>query len=238
MTTYEIIFRLLMAIVIAGGIGYERESRNRPAGFRTHILVCVGAAVIAMIQIQAVDDSLKKVIENPILASAVKSDVGRMGAQVVSGIGFLGAGAIIHEKGSIKGLTTAASLWVVACIGLAVGMGYYVLAILSGVSVIAILGILKRFESKFLYKGKIIKIEIQYDDEKLQSQVLNDYFSRKKIKIKNIEYSIEDEDEESEDYNPHIKTSLYTILAPKYIKSGELLHDIMENDFIMKVSVL
>ena len=83
MTTYEIIFRLLMAIVIAGGIGYERESRNRPAGFRTHILVCVGAAVIAMIQIQAVDDSLKKVIENPMLASAVKSDVGRMGAQVV-----------------------------------------------------------------------------------------------------------------------------------------------------------
>ncbi|PPK48108.1 MgtC/SapB family protein [Clostridium algidicarnis] len=238
MTTYEIIFRLLMAIVIAGGIGYERESRNRPAGFRTHILVCVGAAVIAMIQIQAVDDSLKKVIENPILASAVKSDVGRMGAQVVSGIGFLGAGAIIHEKGSIKGLTTAASLWVVACIGLAVGMGYYVLAILSGVSVIAILGILKRFESKFLYKGKIMKIEIQYDDEKFQVQVLNDYFNRKKIKIKNIEYSIEDEDEESEDYNHHIKTSLYTILVPKYIKSGEVLHDIMGNDFIIKVSVL
>ncbi|MBB6698365.1 MgtC/SapB family protein [Clostridium algidicarnis] len=238
MTTYEIIFRLLMAIVIAGGIGYERESRNRPAGFRTHILVCVGAAVIAMIQIQAVDDSLKKVIENPMLASAVKSDVGRMGAQVVSGIGFLGAGAIIHEKGSIKGLTTAASLWVVACIGLAVGMGYYVLAILSGVSVIAILGILKRFESKFLYKGKIMKIEIQYDDEKFQVQVLNDYFNRKKIKIKNIEYSIEDEDEELEDYNPHIKTSLYTILVPKYIKSGEVLHDIMGNDFIIKVSVL
>jgi len=227
-----------MAIVIAGGIGYERESRNRPAGFRTHILVCVGAAVIAMIQIQAVDDSLKKVIENPMLASAVKSDVGRMGAQVVSGIGFLGAGAIIHEKGSIKGLTTAASLWVVACIGLAVGMGYYVLAILSGVSVIAILGILKRFESKFLYKGKIMKIEIQYDDEKFQVQVLNDYFNRKKIKIKNIEYSIEDEDEESEDYNHHIKTSLYTILVPKYIKSGEVLHDIMGNDFIIKVSVL
>ncbi|MBU3219578.1 MgtC/SapB family protein [Clostridium algidicarnis] len=237
MTTYEIIFRLLMAIVIAGGIGYERESRNRPAGFRTHILVCVGAAVISMIQIHAMEDSLKRVIENPILASAVKSDVGRMGAQVVSGIGFLGAGAIIHEKGSIKGLTTAASLWVVACIGLAVGMGYYVLAMLSGVSVIAILGILKRFESKFLYKGKIMKIEIQYD-EKFQSQVLNDYFSRKKIKIKNIEYSIEDEDEEAEDYNPHIKTSLYTILAPRYIKSGELLHDIMENEFIMKVSVL
>lgn len=238
MTTYEIIFRLLMAIVIAGGIGYERESRNRPAGFRTHILVCVGAAVIAMIQIKAVDDSLKKVIENPILASAVKSDVGRMGAQVISGIGFLGAGAIIHEKGSIKGLTTAASLWVVACIGLAVGMGYYVLAILSGVSVIAILGILKRFESKFLYKGKIMKIEIQYDDEKLQTQVLNDYFNRKKIKIKNIEYSIEDEDEELEDYNPHIKTSLYTILVPRYMKSGEVLHDIMGNDFIIKVSIL
>ena len=83
-----------------------------------------------------------------------------------------------------------------------------------------------------------MKIEIQYDDEKFQVQVLNDYFNRKKIKIKNIEYSIEDEDEESEDYNHHIKTSLYTILVPKYIKSGEVLHDIMGNDFIIKVSVL
>ncbi|MBU5592841.1 MgtC/SapB family protein [Clostridium sp. MSJ-4] len=238
MKVHEVIFRLLIAIVIAGAIGYERESRNRPAGFRTHILVCVGAAVISMIQIHAVEDALKRIIENPLLTNALKADVGRMGAQVVSGIGFLGAGAIIHEKGSIRGLTTAASLWVVACIGLAIGMGYYVLAILSGISVVIVLGILKRFESKFLYKGKLMKIEIQYDNQKVVTEVLDNYFNRRKIKIKNIEYSIDDEDDDTTNDNTHIKTSLYTILAPKYVKSGELLHDLMENEFIIKVSVL
>ena len=98
MDNYQIIVRLLLAIVIGGAIGYERQYKNRPAGFRTHILVCVGAAVVSMMQLHIVEESLQLVLENPILASAVKADSGRMPAQVITGIGFLGAGTIMHEK--------------------------------------------------------------------------------------------------------------------------------------------
>ncbi len=81
---------------------------------------------------------------------AIKVDIGRLGAQVITGVGFLGAGTIIHDKGSIKGLTTAASIWTVACIGLAVGLGYYTLTILSTICVFIVLVFLKTFEESFL----------------------------------------------------------------------------------------
>ncbi len=124
MDTGNILIRIIMAIVIGGFIGYEREMRNRPAGFVTHTLVCVGACVVSLIQIQMVQDTILIINENPSMASALKADVGRIVAQVVTGVGFLGAGTIIFDKGSVKGLTTATTLWVVACIGLAIGLGY------------------------------------------------------------------------------------------------------------------
>ena len=116
-----------------------------------------------------------------------------MGAQVVSGIGFLGAGAIIHQKGSVKGLTTAASLWVVACIGLAVGLGYYSLGILSTIVVVIVLVSLKKFESKFLDKSNLVKIEIVYLDKQGMVQNVENYFESKNIKVKNIEFILEEE---------------------------------------------
>ena len=129
MSIIEIIIRLLLAVLIGGLVGYEREYKNKTAGFRTHILVCVGATVTSMIQMISIQDSIRLVQENPILKDILGTDIGRLGAQVITGVGFLGAGAIIRDKGAIKGLTTAASLWVVACIGLAVGLGYYSLSI-------------------------------------------------------------------------------------------------------------
>ncbi|MEW6227795.1 MAG: MgtC/SapB family protein, partial [Bacillota bacterium] len=111
----EIIFRLVLAMMFGGFIGLERESHKRPAGFRTHILVCVGSALVMMISQYAFVN----------FARTTEYDPGRIAAQVVSGIGFLGAGTILREGPTIKGLTTAASLWVVAGIGLAVGTGFY-----------------------------------------------------------------------------------------------------------------
>ncbi|MDF2674581.1 MAG: methyltransferase [Clostridiales bacterium] len=148
----QIVLRLGLALIIGGAIGYEREFKNRPAGFRTHILVCIGATVISMIQEDSVIKTSEIILTNPILESALKADIGRMGAQVISGVGFLGAGTIMHQKGSIKGLTTAASLWVVACLGLAIGMGQYTLSVLSGITVVLVLVGLKQFEPKFLDK--------------------------------------------------------------------------------------
>ncbi len=111
MLKYEIVLRLSLAFIIGFFVGFEREHRHRPAGIKTHVLVCIGAALISILQSKMVDDIIAQVAEKPELAAVLKSDYGRLGAQVISGIGFLGAGTILRTKGSIKGLTTAATLW-------------------------------------------------------------------------------------------------------------------------------
>ena len=117
--------RFLLCIICGGVIGFERERKHRAAGFRTHILVCTGAAVTML-----TGQYIFTVLTNT-------SDPARIGAQVISGIGFLGAGTIITTKTSrIKGLTTAAALWAAACIGIAIGIGFYEVAILATFTVL------------------------------------------------------------------------------------------------------
>lgn len=235
MNVYEVIIRLLLATIVGGLIGYEREYKNRPAGFRTHILVCVGASVISMIQLYNIDQTVTIILEHPELASALKADIGRIGAQVISGIGFLGAGTIIHQKGSVKGLTTAASLWVVACIGLAVGLGYYTLSILSTVAVVIVLVSLKKFESRFMDKSSLIKIEIVYLDKKEMIQKIDNYFQGKNIKIKNIEFIIE---EEIEECKANYGRSLYSIVVPRYVGKEEIIKDLALMEEVIKVTII
>ncbi len=127
---YELvyIFRLVMALILGGLIGMERQwkkgSHLTPAGFRTHILVTVGACIFTLASI-----SMPMITENMGGGIVNNADPGRIAAQVVSGIGFIGAGAILQSKGRIRGLTTAASLWVAAAIGLSVGTGLYLTSI-------------------------------------------------------------------------------------------------------------
>lgn len=109
--------RLLIAALLGGMVGIERGSGDRPAGFRTHILVCVGSALFMLVSIYGID-GVQADVES-------RRDSSRIASQVVSGIGFLGAGTILHEGLTIRGLTTAASLWIVSAIGLAVGSGMY-----------------------------------------------------------------------------------------------------------------
>lgn len=161
MSRYEILLRFVLSIIVGGLIGYEREYQNRPAGFITNILVCVGASIIAMIQILIVQDSINMLLGNPDLANSLKVDSGRLVSQVVSGVGFLGAGAILHNKGSVTGLTTAATLWVVACIGIAIGMGYYFLSIISAIGVFCVLVILRKVKFKIQRKATNKQIEKQ-----------------------------------------------------------------------------
>ena len=125
LTVQEITIRLVLSMIFSGLIGFEREKSNSSAGLRTHILVGMGSTIVALIQIQ----TLAMVSEiNPELKISV--DAVRLIAQVVSGIGFLGAGTIIVTKRSVMGLTTAASVWGVSSIGLALGMGYYDICLL------------------------------------------------------------------------------------------------------------
>ncbi len=146
MTIIDILLRTVVAIVFGAVVGREREIHHRPAGIRTHALVCLGATVIAMIQVELVNSSVNLIVDHPELSGSLAVNSGRIVAQVVSGIGFLGAGTIIINKGSISGLTTAASLWVVGCIGIAIGYGYYRIALVTGISVPIVLVGLKQLE--------------------------------------------------------------------------------------------
>jgi putative Mg2+ transporter-C (MgtC) family protein len=121
----EVVLRVVLAAVLGGAVGAEREIREREAGFRTHLLVSVGAALFTLVSAYAWDDFGFS------LESGVTLDPTRISAQIVTGIGFLGAGAIIRQGLSVRGLTTAATLWVVAAIGLASGAGYYWAAVVT-----------------------------------------------------------------------------------------------------------
>ena len=138
----EPVLRLLLAAALGGFIGLEREASGKPAGFRTNLLICVGAALITQLSISIAADAT--------LPGGFRSDPGRISAQIVSGIGFLGAGTILHARGSVTGLTTAATLWVVAAIGMAVGAEAYVQALAATGLVLLALMILGRFEDHLL----------------------------------------------------------------------------------------
>ena len=144
----EIVIRLVLAVIVGGIIGYERERQQRAAGFRTHILVCLGATIISLLQIDIGNKAIAMIEVNKELSEVIKIDYGRLGAQVITGVGFIGAGAIIHTKGNIKGLTTAATLWVVACLGLSIGMGEYYISIFGAIIIVVTLVFLKRIENK------------------------------------------------------------------------------------------
>ena len=143
--------RLVVALILGGLVGYEREHSHRPAGFRTHILVSVGAALVMLTG------------EFVARAQGANStiDPTRLGAQVVSGIGFLGAGTIIRNGSSVKGLTTAASLWAVACIGLAAGSGFYPGAILAALLTFVVLIALKILDRRVAQKRGHTTLEIR-----------------------------------------------------------------------------
>lgn len=176
MSTYEIIFRLILACILGGLIGMERESLSRPAGFRTYTLVCVGSALAMVVSIDMYYQFYK----------TVNADPGRIAAQVVSGIGFLGAGTIMREGATVRGLTTAAGLWVVACIGLAVGAGLYVPAIITTILILFVLIYFIKFEHQItgmrLYKGIVMVV----DDEPGQVGVIGSLLGDMGVLIKNI----------------------------------------------------
>ena len=149
---FSVTFRLFLAVVFGGIIGLERGATKHPAGFRTHILVCVGAA-LAMLTNQYIYATMTNI-----------ADPSRMGAQVITGVGFLGVGTIMVTGGQkIKGLTTAAGLWASACIGLALGIGFYSGAIIAGVLVFASLKFLRGIENYFYDLSRVMDLYVELD---------------------------------------------------------------------------
>jgi putative Mg2+ transporter-C (MgtC) family protein len=147
---WSIIVRLVISVLIGGIIGLERAFKHRAAGFRTHILVCVGATV-AMLTNEYI---------NTVTGTG---DGARLGAQVISGIGFLGAGTIMFtSRNQVKGLTTAAGLWACACLGLAIGVGFYTLAVIASIIVIGVFSLLPTIEKGMTLKSKRFTIHIEF----------------------------------------------------------------------------
>ncbi len=152
-TTVSVLFRLFIAVMCGGVIGIEREHKRRPAGFRTHILICLGASMTTLTsQFLFYDMNLY-------------TDIGRLGAQVVAGIGFIGAGAIIVTKRrQVKGLTTAAGLWTCAIIGLAIGAGYYEAAVIATFIIVVAEIFFVKFEYWVLVNSRNLNIYVEYED--------------------------------------------------------------------------
>jgi len=144
-TYYEIIIRLVLAVLLGGVVGFERESHRRPAGFRTHILVCVGSALVMMVSAYGFTDFQGYLV-----------DPSRIAAQVVTGVGFLGAGTILRHGSTITGLTTAASIWIVSGIGLAIGIGFYLGAVVATLMALVSLVMLRSIEGP-LTRAKQLK---------------------------------------------------------------------------------
>lgn len=212
----EIIIRLLIAMFIGGVIGFERQYANRPAGLRTHIMVCMGATIIALIQVEIAMIALKDAQTYPALAGVVRSDQGRLIAQVVSGIGFLGAGTIIVTKQAVTGLTTAASLWAVAGVGIAVGMGYYAIAICGFVCIFFALTLIKRI----IHVPSRKKLEIHYIHREETKEFITDYFTQHGIEIEDVNFDVSFE----QDYR--IYTNVYTVDLPKNMSYTDVIEDL------------
>lgn len=152
---YALLFKMALATITAGAIGLERRRKRRPAGFRTHILVCVGA-VLAMTTGMYIGE---------IFAGWSKLDVTRLGAQVINGIGFLGAGTIMVTKHQqVKGLTTAAGLWASACMGLAIGAGYFECAVLACVFIYATITVLNNVDKLFSAHSQNMNLNVIVKD--------------------------------------------------------------------------
>jgi len=162
LTFGSVILRLVLAVVLGGIIGLEREQRGRAAGFRTYILVCLGATMAMMVN-QYLDYMLMEVW-NPALNLTTRTDASRLGAQVINGVGFLGAGTIlVTKKQQIKGLTTAAGLWAAACMGLSIGAGFYACAITCLILIFVIITVFPRIEYSIMHTARNINVFIEFN---------------------------------------------------------------------------
>lgn len=151
LTEQAVVLRILLAIIFGGALGLERTRKRRAAGFRTHILVCIGATLVMMTG-QFIHENIGG------------SDPARLGAQVISGIGFLGAGTILVTGAhQIKGLTTAAALWTSACMGLAIGIGFYFGALVMCIANLAVMTLFNLVQERYVSRSNYIRLYVIFE---------------------------------------------------------------------------
>lgn len=158
-TPLSVLVRIVVAVIVGGLLGLERGLKNRPAGMRTYMLVCVGSCII--------------MLTNQYVVQILGGEPTRLAAQIVSGIGFLGAGTIIvTRRNQIKGLTTAAGLWSGAGVGIALGIGFYEAALIGGFAIFSVMTLLQKMDNRMHRKTKTVEVYIEVNDELTLGQLM------------------------------------------------------------------
>ncbi len=230
LTVWEMVIRLIASIVVGGIVGLEREIKSRPAGMKTHILVCVGATLLALIQEELTWQAIEFAKNNPKLIGTLSSDEARLTAQIVSGVGFLGAGTIIMNKQSVTGLTTAASLWAVAGIGIALGMGMYYIAAGSLICIMLALTAI----TYFLPIPNILHLYVELEHGDDTHFFIHKHMRNKGITVENTELSVE---RKNSDTNRRY-SMIYTLSCPRDTDENEMLVDLSKNENIRKLRIV
>jgi putative Mg2+ transporter-C (MgtC) family protein len=219
LTYLSIALRIAAAFVMGGALGWERERRSRAAGLRTYMLVCVGACIIML-----TNQYIYQVFHT--------GDPVRMGAQVVSGIGFLGAGTIVVTKqNQIKGLTTAAGLWAAAAVGLALGIGFYEAAFVGGLLIFLILTAMHTLDSHIRKNAQRMAIYAEVDNHINVSQIA------RAIRALGVEITSIQLDEEHVP-SEHVRAFLIVIRKNKKIKREDLFNDIQKIEGVIYIEEL
>lgn len=220
LTNREIFLRLILSMIFSGLIGYERDKNNSSAGLKTHILVSMGATIISLIQVDTIYQVATMNVD-----SKVRVDAVRLIAQVVSGIGFLGAGTIMTTKRSIVGLTTAASIWGVSGIGLALGMGYYQISLIGSILMFSVLIFFKKF---FIVHGpEQVLLKFIYS-ERTENKI--------KSALKDIDPGYEILRMNTDVYNDTlIKTYIFRLKLKHNIKFNEIANELSKIDRVMSI---
>ncbi len=217
--TVSVLIRLLLAVICGGLIGIERGRKRRPAGFRTHMLVCLGSAVTML-------------ISQHLWLEGYTTDLARLGAQVVSGIGFLGAGTIlVTGRHQIKGLTTAAGLWASASIGLAIGAGFYVGAVFAFAFVLLTITLLSRLEARLIASARNMNLYIEYADSETLGRVIDS--------VKKLEVRIYDVEITKNRATEGISTgAILSLRLPKALPHAVVMAEIASSDGVKGVEEL
>lgn len=204
----QIILRVLVGAVLGAAVGLERERQDQPAGLRTHMILVIGATLAMVLSV-----NLGYLFARP----GTPADPARLAAQVISGIGFLGAGAILRYGFTVKGLTTATSLWTMAIVGMAVGAGYYLIGVVTTVMILVVLALLNIIEDRFLRTSvsRFLSIEASY----------------KKGVVKNIRHIVEEFSDSVESFNiqKSVKDKRMRIQIVARISRDQKLEDLIDN---------
>lgn len=215
----KMIIRIMVALLLSGIIGFEREINNHSAGFRTHILVGIGSCLMMLLSIYGFEEYM-------MLREGIRFDPTRIPSYVVSGIGFLGAGTIIVYGGTIRGLTTAASIWIVAGIGLVVGNGMYFLAVFTTIVILLSLIFLNNFEKTYVRKSYIKTIElITQRDVKLRALIA----LMETFKLEILDFEIKKLNEETQ-------LVYFRTKFPSAVKRGEVYEVISKQPKVDSIS--